>query len=165
MSMPIIQTSENPVSMAQAIVDLLESVALEETALSHILNAEGEKLQRYLSLEGLSAGEILEVNESVTSMVNSVTSLEILLKDKLEFICCNLYRGVEYDCCCEEEIPVPEPDPDPNTDPGDGCGCGCGDWPEERILPEEGTQDPLCGRCPSPCQPDRAPEPPEYEVC
>ena len=92
MSMPIIQIGERPVTMEQAIIDLLESVALEETALSHILNAEGEKLQRYLQVDDLSAESILAVNDSVTSMVNSVTSLEVILKDKLEFVCCKLYR-------------------------------------------------------------------------
>ena len=46
MSMPTITTSPNPISMRQAITDLIESIALEETTLSHILNAEGEKLQR-----------------------------------------------------------------------------------------------------------------------
>ena len=51
MSMPTITTSPNPISMSQAITDLIESIALEETALSHILNAEGEKL-------GLTADEL-----------------------------------------------------------------------------------------------------------
>ena len=36
MSMPTITTSPNPISMSQAITDLIESIALEETALSHI---------------------------------------------------------------------------------------------------------------------------------
>ena len=46
MSMPTITTSPNPISMSQAITDLIESIALEETALSHILNAEGENCKR-----------------------------------------------------------------------------------------------------------------------
>lgn len=37
--------------MHQAITDLLESIALEETAMSHILNAEGEKLQKAIAME------------------------------------------------------------------------------------------------------------------
>ena len=49
MSMPIITTSPNPISMSQAVTDLLESIAMEETALSHILNAEGEKIQKALA--------------------------------------------------------------------------------------------------------------------
>ncbi len=46
MSMPTITTSPNPISMSQAITDLIESIALEETALSHILNADGENCKR-----------------------------------------------------------------------------------------------------------------------
>ena len=49
MSMPVIQMPENPVSMPQAVTDLIESIALEETALSHILNAEGEKMQKVIA--------------------------------------------------------------------------------------------------------------------
>ena len=46
MSMPTITTSPNPISMSQAITDLIESIALEETALSHILNAEAKSCKR-----------------------------------------------------------------------------------------------------------------------
>ena len=49
MSMPSIARNPDPVTMHQAITDLLESIALEETAMSHILNAEGEKIQRGLA--------------------------------------------------------------------------------------------------------------------
>lgn len=40
MGMPVITASAT--TRDQAITDLIQSVALEETALSHILNAEGE---------------------------------------------------------------------------------------------------------------------------
>ena len=50
MSMPVIAMHSNPVTMCQAVTDLLESIALDETALSHILNAEGEKLQRVIAM-------------------------------------------------------------------------------------------------------------------
>lgn len=62
----------------------MESVALEQTALAHILNAEGEKLQRILSLEDLDPQTILQANHSVESMVNTVSRLEIVLRNKLE---------------------------------------------------------------------------------
>ena len=42
MGMPVITPSIT--TRAQAVTDIIESVALEETALSHILNAEGEKI-------------------------------------------------------------------------------------------------------------------------
>ena len=44
MGMPVITASAT--TRDQAITDLIQSVALEETALSHILNAEGEKIQK-----------------------------------------------------------------------------------------------------------------------
>lgn len=94
MSMPIITTSCHPVSMRQAITDLIESIALEETALSHILNAEGEKIQRALAMEDISLEQLLEVNSSVADMVSSVHALEGTLRDKLEFITNNLYYPV-----------------------------------------------------------------------
>ena len=71
MSMPTITTSPNPISMSQAITDLIESIALEETALSHILNAEGEKLQKVLAMEDVSLNQILDVNETVMNMVTT----------------------------------------------------------------------------------------------
>lgn len=46
MGMPVIVSSNIP--RAQAITDIIESVALEQTALSHILNAEGKKIQKAL---------------------------------------------------------------------------------------------------------------------
>lgn len=72
-----------PTPRSQAISDLIESVALQQTALSHILNAEGEKLQKVLSLEEITPEDILATNQSVESMVNSVANLETILKDKL----------------------------------------------------------------------------------
>ena len=42
MGVPVITPSTT--TREQAITDLFESVALQQTALSHILNAEGEKL-------------------------------------------------------------------------------------------------------------------------
>ena len=48
MGMPVISPSQT--TRCQAITDIIESVALEQAALSHLLNAEGEKLQRVVSL-------------------------------------------------------------------------------------------------------------------
>ena len=91
MSMPVISMHCNPITMCQAVTDLIESIALEEIALSHILNAEGEKLQRVIGLEDVDFCQLMEVNESVANMVGVVSSLELVLKEKLEFISNNLY--------------------------------------------------------------------------
>lgn len=68
----------------QAIHDLMESVALQQAALAHILNAEGEKLQKVVSTEDVTVDQILVTNKSVESMVNSISDLEMILKSKLD---------------------------------------------------------------------------------
>jgi len=71
---------------------VLSSIAMEEMGMSHILNAEGEKLQYVLgTLPGLSGPpatieDILAVNKSVKGMVDSITRNEMMLQHKLETI-------------------------------------------------------------------------------
>ena len=66
-----IATSANPISMSQAITDLIESIALEETALSHILHAESEKLHKAINMGEVTLEEIMNVNDTVMSMVST----------------------------------------------------------------------------------------------
>lgn len=82
MSMPIIKSS--CITRCQAITDIIESVALEQTALSHILNAEGEKLQKAISFQKIDQCELLEINNSIQKTIIEVTKLEIILQSKLE---------------------------------------------------------------------------------
>lgn len=78
---------------SQAITDLLASVALQQAALSHILNAEGEKVQKILSFDQIAPEAVLLTNKSVESMVNSISNLEIILTDKISlFKGCNCNR-------------------------------------------------------------------------
>lgn len=77
----------------QAITDIIESVALEEAGLAHILNAEGEKLQRIIAMPDVSAEELLQVNKSVRSLTNAVTMLETILAGKLRLFGENLCNG------------------------------------------------------------------------
>ena len=79
------------VTLNQAVIDLLESIALQESALSHILCAESQKMKAAMSMEELDLCKLLEVNDSATNMVHAVANLELVLKDKLEFISNNLY--------------------------------------------------------------------------
>jgi len=60
---------------------LLQSIALQEAALAHILNAEGEKIQRVVC-EAKCVDDLLNVNESVTNTIQAVSTLEEMLKDK-----------------------------------------------------------------------------------
>lgn len=63
---------------------LLASIAMEEISLSHILNAEGEKIQRFLQKENVSLDEMLQINRSVERMMRSVIKNQMLLQFKLE---------------------------------------------------------------------------------
>ncbi|MGL4791210.1 MAG: hypothetical protein ACRCW1_07350 [Anaerotignaceae bacterium] len=95
MGMPVITPSTT--TRNQAITDIIESVALEQTALSHILNAEGEKIQKVVALETATTADLLAVNKSVESMVNTVARLEMILQSKL-----SLFDG----CLCENNVSV-----------------------------------------------------------
>lgn len=64
-----------------ALTSLLQSVALQETALAHILNAEGEKLQKAVCMSQC-IDDLLSINESITDTVNAAAALEQHLKDK-----------------------------------------------------------------------------------
>ena len=90
------------VSLDQAVVDLMESIALQESALSHILCAERQKMKAALSMAELGLCELLEVNDSATNMVHAVANLELVLKEKLEFIANNLYYPSTGNCTTTE---------------------------------------------------------------
>ena len=75
MGMPVITASTT--TREQAITDLIQSVALEETALSHILNAAGEKIQKVVAMEGVTPEILLETNKSVEAMVTAVAKLDV----------------------------------------------------------------------------------------
>ena len=73
-------------------------MALQETALSHILNAEGEKIQKMVALEDVTPDVLLATNKSVESMVNAVSRLEMILHSKLSV----------FDGCLCQTAPVTE---------------------------------------------------------
>ncbi|OAB35635.1 hypothetical protein PMSD_13045 [Paenibacillus macquariensis subsp. defensor] len=70
---------------------LLASVALEELGLSHIINAEAEKLQYALgTLPGLSTpatiSDLLAINSSIKQTLMDTIKLELTLEQKLEAV-------------------------------------------------------------------------------
>ncbi len=69
----------------QSICDLIESIALQETALSHILNAEGEKLQHAIKMAN-NICELIEIDNSVQMTINNVMLLENVLYTKTQYI-------------------------------------------------------------------------------
>ena len=66
--------------------DILESIALVEASLAHILNAEGEKLQKVLSITD-DLDEILCVNREINRTIINATHLEHTLYAKLTALC------------------------------------------------------------------------------
>lgn len=88
MSMP--SFPEQEISTEQALNMILASIAMEELALSHIMNAEGEKLQYVLgTLPGgcaprVGVSDILAVNRSVTELLETAMQNQMLLKGKME---------------------------------------------------------------------------------
>lgn len=82
MGMPVITPGEG--DREQAITDIIESIALQETALAHIMNAEGEKMQAIIAMQDVSPEQLLALNRSVVQMIGAVTRLEMTLQSKLE---------------------------------------------------------------------------------
>lgn len=71
-----------PGECCSGVEDVLQSIALVESALACILNAEGEKIQKMLSSDP-SIQQMIAVNASAESMVEAVTQLESQLVEKL----------------------------------------------------------------------------------
>ena len=89
MSMPTFPTDMNTPTQEEALSQIISSIAMEELGLSHIINAEGEKLQYVLgTLEGATPPEpatiedILNVNESVQKMLETIAYNQMFLKAK-----------------------------------------------------------------------------------
>ena len=67
------------------VCDILESIALQETALSHIINAEGEKIQKAIDI-ATDVCDLLKIDQSVNQTITQVMLLENVLYSKLQAI-------------------------------------------------------------------------------
>lgn len=103
MGMPVITASDT--HRRQAITDVIESVALQETALAHILNAEGEKLQRVINMQHVCPEELLRVNRSVEQTLRAVAQLDMILQGKLQLFtpCLCPWDRDDRDCDCDRD--------------------------------------------------------------
>jgi hypothetical protein len=75
-------------SREDAINQVISSIASEELALGHIINAEGEKIQYAIgSIPGLpesaTVAEVAEINDSVGDSLGSVLENQVILAGKL----------------------------------------------------------------------------------
>ncbi len=88
MSQPNFPIIDPPLTRDGSVNKIIASIAAEELSLSHILNAEGEKLQYVLgTLPGLSGGagvqDVLDVNKSVQRTLDEITQQQLMLGAKL----------------------------------------------------------------------------------
>ncbi|MFC8684753.1 hypothetical protein [Brevibacillus porteri] len=88
MSMPTIPniTPEIILKRNEVLNLLLTSIALEEIGLSHLINTEGEKIQKIVKEQCLSLNDALALNNSVERMLRNVIKTEMLLQFRLEDI-------------------------------------------------------------------------------
>ncbi|MFI3324616.1 MAG: hypothetical protein R3Y35_00405 [Clostridia bacterium] len=89
MGMPEIPDGKNRPSFDNTIIDLLESVALEEMAIAHIMNAEGEKLQEIIkkySCNSICNCQMELGFKNSSSMINNLIMKEWLLLSKINTI-------------------------------------------------------------------------------
>lgn len=68
----------------QAWTDIIASIALQETSLANILQAEGSKMQEFINREDTSLPQLYQLNCRVTRLVTAITRLETLLQMKLQ---------------------------------------------------------------------------------
>jgi uncharacterized repeat protein (TIGR01451 family) len=73
----------------QAITDIVQSAALQETAMAHILNAEGKKIQKIAALlrtGGATPEQAAAVNSSASQLVGTLSILEETIQSKLRLL-------------------------------------------------------------------------------
>ena len=107
MSMPELPDGKKILTRDQAINAILTSIAMEETALSHIISAESEKIR--CAVKHIKSNccadlkQLLEVNESAASLLEQVNDMQIILKNKLRSVVKLLPpcpSPCEPCCCC-----------------------------------------------------------------
>ena len=72
-------------SLEQALTDIIKSIAVEETALSNILNLEREMIEK-TNNRSRNLEEFISANESVNSIIKNVIKLQMLMQIKLEYV-------------------------------------------------------------------------------
>lgn len=82
MGMPIIKLNHN--ICETSVGEIIESIAMEEKAIAHILNGESEKLNKIISKLTITPQQLIEVNKSVKGTLDSIIRLESILQAKLD---------------------------------------------------------------------------------
>ena len=113
MSMPTFPPKGADLTREQALTMIVASIAMEESSLSRIIDAEGEKLRCIIEKMDPCAcpEDLLEVNRSVTKLLDVVAQNQLLLRNKLALA---LDAG---EPCCPKPCPNPCPKPCPPACP------------------------------------------------
>jgi ethanolamine ammonia-lyase small subunit len=87
MSMPNVPniTPNIDIEIEEVVNLLLVSIALEELGISHIINAEGEKIQEVIAKHGCIE-DLLKIDKSVQTTLRDLIKKEMLLEFKFENI-------------------------------------------------------------------------------
>ena len=107
MGMPKIPEGTYRPSFDDVIIDLFESIALEEMAISHILNAEGKKFQsvvRNYKCNLIDIKDLYKVTDSSNNMIINLIFKEWLLLTKFNTIKDYALKKDNkcYNKCCDE---------------------------------------------------------------
>ena len=81
--LPEASGGEKPTGCREEYSGILDSLAMLEKALSHILETEGDKLQKILTTSG-NPEELIEANRSIQDVIVQATHLEHVIYDILE---------------------------------------------------------------------------------
>ena len=135
MSLPNIPniTPNISIDREDAINLLLASVAMEEIGLSHILNAEGEKLQYFLKKKHQKLRDFMLINDSVNKTLRTIVKSQIMLHLKLEDIMLidqNTCRDDWEEGCCSSSCQCNKDDWEEDSC-SSSCQCNKGDWEED----------------------------------
>ncbi len=115
MSMPSFPKNGADMTREEALTMIIACIAMEELALSHILNAGGEHLQFILgTLPGVSSKDVLAAHKSITALIEAVTHNQMLLKNKLDHVLEFVPRPPEP---TQPAFPVQPPSPSQPTQP------------------------------------------------
>lgn len=85
MSIPVIPNK----GRKEVINDILESIALEETAMAHIINAEGEKMQKVIACNFPNPehfSDILEFQAGVSNLFEKLIQKQNILLEKMKVL-------------------------------------------------------------------------------
>ena len=119
MGIPRLPKEKHRPNLDETIIDLMESIAKEELALSQLISSESNKINAFVG-EHLdfptcpTTTEILTFNHSVNKLIDTVLMKEWLLLKKLETVTqikatlkasqlCLCGREVVEKCCCEND--------------------------------------------------------------